>query len=232
MSKRFERSAIFGCAAACLLLDVARVPSASASSLDAQLGAGVASLSGQGGTARRYRVGRYEPLLSEPHANCHAVALRVNARTLDVIHRWEHSDEYDLSAVPWRDIVEKKVSYSLSSMYGGPRQRQSPAEAAQCDATLVPSAAQTSPQDLPPRCRRLPSGATLVGHGATLQLVSAAKKAQWIIELPRGHTLIDVVMHEGLLFVATRSNQGARDGELRLPYLTTHIFAIRPPVAG
>lgn len=210
------------------LFDVAAASSVLASQLASQLGPRVASLSGQGGPARRYRVGRYVPLISEPNANCHAVALRARPDTLDVIHRWEHTGEYDLSPVPWRDILEKKVSYSLSSMYGGARQPKSPADEASCPATLLPPAPDTS-SDLPPRCRLLPSGDTLVGHRAALRLVSADNKVLWSIELPRGHTLIDVVPHEGLLFIATRSNQGARDGELQLPYLTTQIFAVRSP---
>lgn len=210
------------------LLDVADVSSALASQLASRLGTRVASLSGQGGPGRRYRVGRYAPLISEPHANCHAVALRARQGTLDVIHRWGHSGEYELSAVPWRDIVENKVSYSLSSMYGGARQLKSPADEASCPATLLP-AAPDAPSDLPPRCRLLPAGDTLIGHRGALRLVSADNRVLWSIELPRGHTLIDVAPHEGLLFIATRSNQGARDGELQLPYLTTQIFAVRTP---
>lgn len=177
----------------------------------------------------RFRVGRYQPLLSEPYANCHAVALRPGQDTLDVAHRWEHTGEYDLSAVPWGDILEKKVRYSLSSMYGGPRQQKPPIADAVCAPDLIPLPRPTSPAALPPRCRSLSSGAKLVGQGNSLRLVGADRSPLWILELPAGHELIDFASWDGLLLLATRSNQGARDGELLIPYLTTHVFAVRNP---
>jgi hypothetical protein len=220
---------LFGCAETVMLPGADPVSGAPSASLLAQLGPRVASLSALGGEkAHRYRVERYQPLLSEPYGNCHVVALRVGSGTLDVIHRWEHSGEYDLSAVPWHDILANKVRYSLSSMYGKPRQRQSPAEEATCPAKFVNSPA-TAEDALPPRCLRLPSGATLVGQGSALRLLATPRNILWSVELPPGHELIDFALHERLLFLATRSDQGARDGELQLPYKTTHIFAVQRP---
>ena len=45
--------------------------------------------------------------------------------------------------------------------------------------------------------------------------------------LPAGHTMIDFVQEEDLLFVATRSDQGFKDGELLQPFDTVQIFVIR-----
>lgn len=185
-------------------------------SLSARLGARVTPLTAARNAATpTFRLAlaaaAHRPLLTEPHANCHAVALRAGPDALTVIHRWDHTGEYDAAAVPWADIAADNVRYSLSSSYGGPRLAQ-------------PPDAPASPPPTP--------GTTLTGKGRTIRLLDAQKAVVWQIELPPGHTLIDFTAFAGLLFVATVSDQGARDGELREPYPTTQIFAIAQPVPG
>lgn len=100
-------------------------------------------------------------------------------------------------------------------------------EDARCAKELVKPA--ESPAALPPHCRSLSSGAMLVGQRGALKLVAAQRGVVWALKLPRGHELIDFMVHEELLFIATRSNQGAKDGELLLPHQTTYVLVVPAP---
>jgi hypothetical protein len=169
-------------------------------------------------------------LIKNVYGNLHLVEIRVQAETLDVLLGWNHPEgEFSFARVPWRDIRAHRVGYGLPEHYdpsGLPlRYKRSPLPPDSRREKLPSESSRVTPWEILDWKSSKPGEVYLIEKERILE-VKLPARVQWEARVPAGHVLLSFDIQNNLLFIATNSDQGSRDGELLHPLLTTQVFAL------
>ena len=163
-----------------------------------------------------YHVALKTPIIAMPFGNQHISDLRANDKALDVLLAWDMpSGQFSRAVVPWSDIAAAKVSYGLAEHY---------------DPTGLPRHYSTAPEPFNDPMQNAYKSTYRMNASSISK--EEAGKTKWEIKLPPGHKVIAFTVHNNLLYIATNSDRGFRDGELATHFLTTCVYITFCPRHG
>jgi len=163
-----------------------------------------------------YTLPTSKPLITQPCGNLHISDLRASDKSLDIQLTWDTpvkpAEKFSLACIPWTDIGRGKVNYGLPEHYdptGLPRGYiEDPFTSVSSDGSYKKDYVFSSDR---------------------LQKTTLSGEVLWQVRMPPGHKAVAYAVHNNLLFIATNSDQGGRDGELLSPYLTTNVYGTYLP---
>lgn len=159
------------------------------------------------------------PLIEHVKGNAHISDIRYNESGLEIIIAWTYDAKgtYQYVKVPWKDIFSGNVNYGLAEYYTVPEFsgycNSPPFVTLQKDSLMAEN--EIGYKQL--------NDKKIIAYKNHL-IIQSKKNIK--IYLPKKYTMVSFDANNKYIFLVVDSDQGYRDGELMMPFLTTQIFML------